>query len=70
MLYPDYHVFSFILEGLQGKIRGARELFHRSKHITEMEVELHTLEPPPRKGNGTAGNGTGTRRIPKIGGEP
>ncbi|KAF7920438.1 hypothetical protein EAE99_008052 [Botrytis elliptica] len=69
MHYSDYHVFTFILKGLQGKIKGTRELFHRSKHITEMEVELSTLRPPIQ-GNGTVGTSTGTRRISKLGGEP
>lgn len=69
MLYSDYHVFTFVLKGLQEKFKGARELLHRSKHITEMEVELYTLKPPIQ-GNGTAGTGTGTRRISKLGGEP
>lgn len=60
MLYSDYHIFGFILTELQARIREAGGLFRRSKHSTDIEVELCTFKKPI-SGNGIVGAGTDRR---------
>lgn len=65
MLYSNHHVFGSIYIELQAKMREVCGLFHSSKHMTEVDVELCTLQQPFQSNRiAGAGIGTGTRAGP------